>query len=92
MYYVVYFINLLITRFLRFFRRFPKIFKMVSSGHTNVSEHFPNFSGRLPKIDFSSFSIETGKLVSKRDEIDIFTCEDMIFLSKRNPGNPGNSL
>ena len=22
---------------------FPKIFKMLSGGHTNLSEHFPNF-------------------------------------------------
>ena len=60
MYCSVYFINLLITRFLtifrRFptiFRRFPKILKMLSGGQTNVSEHFPMFSEnfrRLPKI------------------------------------------
>ena len=35
------------------FRRFPKIFKMLSEGCTNVSEHFPRISEvfrRLPKI------------------------------------------
>ena len=56
MYCSVYFINLLITRFLTIFRRFPKIlkiFKMLSGSDTNVSEHFPKFSEnfrRLPKI------------------------------------------
>ena len=60
MYYSFYYINLLKTRFLtifrRFptiFRRFPKILKMLSEGHTNVSEHFPKFSEdcrRLSKI------------------------------------------
>ena len=35
------------------FRPFPKIFKMLSEGCTNVSEHFPRISEvfrRLPKI------------------------------------------
>ena len=35
------------------FQRFPKIFKMLSEGCTNVSEHFPRISEvfrRLPKI------------------------------------------
>ena len=57
------------------FRRFPKIFKMLSEGCTNVSEHFPRISEvfrRLPKIAeedpkifrlisiyFGSFSIGT---------------------------------
>ena len=53
MYCSVYFINLLITRFLTIFRRFPKILKMLSGSRTNVSEHFPKFSEnfrRFPKI------------------------------------------
>ena len=54
------------------FRRFPKIFKMLSEGCTNVSEHFPRISEdcrRLPRkirrffdlisIYFGSFSIGT---------------------------------
>ena len=38
---------------LTIFQRFPKIFKMLSKGCTNVSEHFPRISEvfqRLPKI------------------------------------------
>ena len=40
--------------FLKIFRRFQKICKMLSEGRTNVSEHFPIFFEnfrRLPKID-----------------------------------------
>ena len=64
MYYSVYYINILMTMFLRTFRRFPttfrrfsKIFPNCSEGLMNVSEHFPNifrtFSEdcrRLPKV------------------------------------------
>ena len=72
MYYSFYYINLLITMFLTIFRRFPKIFKILSEGCTNVSEHFPRISEvfrRLPRkirrlfdlisIYFGSFSIGT---------------------------------
>ena len=72
MYYSFYYINLLITMFLTIFWRFPKIFKMLSEGCTNVSEHFPRISEdcrRLPRkirrffdlisIYFGSFSIGT---------------------------------
>ena len=75
MYCSVYVIKLLITRFLtifqRFptiFRRFPKILKMLSGSHTNVSEHFPNFSEnfrRLLKIaeeDLKMFRLNIDKL------------------------------
>ena len=56
MYYFVYSINILITKFLTIFRRIPtiflkKIFQMLSEGHWNVSEHFPKF----PE-DFRSFT------------------------------------
>ena len=34
---------MIIRRFLTIIRRFPKIFKMLSAGGTNVSEHFPTF-------------------------------------------------
>ncbi len=60
MYYSVYYINLLFTKFFDDFRRFPtifrrlsKIFKMLSKGCSNVAEHFLNFSRnfqRVPKI------------------------------------------
>ena len=36
----VYYINILITKFLTIFRRFPKILQRLSQCHTNVSEHF----------------------------------------------------
>ena len=76
-------------RFPTIFRRFPMMLKTLSGAHTNVSQHFPNFSEdsrRLPRtvrrcfglisIYFGSFIIETWQIiVSKRDEIDIFARE-----------------
>ncbi len=29
---------------------FPKIFKMSSEGHTNVSKHFPNIFENIPRL------------------------------------------
>ncbi len=54
-----------------------------------------NVSGLLQKFPLIANSpLKHGKLTSKHNEIDIFTCKryllqckDMIFLSKRNPGN-----
>ncbi len=43
-------LNLLITRFLTMFRRFPTIFEMLSEGQTNVSEHFQKIAENDPKM------------------------------------------
>ncbi len=58
------------------FRKFSKIFKMLSEGPTNVSEQFTNFSRRLQRksrrcfdlilINFDSLSIETWQNAASR--------------------------
>ena len=68
---VLYFINLLITRFDEFPKisdHFPKILKMLSCSHMNVSEHFPNFSKNFQRLPrkirrcFDLISINLGPL------------------------------
>ena len=42
MYYLVYYIDLMITMFLMIFQRFPTILQKMSKGHAvNVSKQFP---------------------------------------------------
>ena len=52
--YIINYINILMTTFLKIFRRFPtrfpKIFQNFSEGTANVSEHFSDIFRRFPKI------------------------------------------
>ena len=68
LYYFVYFINILSNNevfddFPKISDHFPKIFLMLSEGHTNVFEHFPNFSEdrRGRSEDVSEHSTSSGR-------------------------------
>ena len=87
-----YYIDILMTAFLTFFRRFPTTFRTfpkipenLSEGYANVAEHFPKIfqdARRLPKTfreDPKMFCSYTNELKNHlRDKlIDILTSESM---------------
>ena len=83
-----YFINIRITKFVTIFRRSPNNLWMLSEGHMNILRTFPKISEDCQGKSDSKLAM----LVSKRDVIDIFTgntiiftCDDTTFLSGENP-------